>query len=345
MATYAAMVDHVDRGVGRVLQTLDDLKIRDNTRVIFMNDNGASPNDRVRKGQFGTPGTTWNVGVAWANVSNTPFKYYKRTQHSGGVTTPFIAQWPAAITPSATFIDQPCHITDILPTFIDVSGGSYPADFGSKQHPPLPGRSFAPILKSNETLPERTLHFALFNNMALIDHGWKIATAYGEPWQLYDINNDRTETHNLAESNPDKLMCCSPFKRPSTKVTPSACALPGASACRIMRQFIAQTAISAPVSTRTWKTKLSLSHSPKPNPKVTSSTLRNSNSSSNKQPPSPRRRKARSAKRNKTHEDLSRSHSAPFIILHSAFDIRGGAASQHHPHLQRRPRLRRSWHP
>ncbi len=205
MATYAAMVDNVDQGVGRVLRTLDELKIRDNTLVIFLNDNGASPNDRVRRGRFGAPGTTWNVGVAWANVSNTPFKFYKRTQHNGGVTTAFITQWPAAIAPSVKFIDQPCHITDILPTLIDLSGGSYPADFGGKQHPPLPGRSFASILKTGEKLPERTQHFALFNNMALIDHDWKIVTAYGQPWQLYNLTNDRTETRDLADSDPDKL--------------------------------------------------------------------------------------------------------------------------------------------
>ena len=205
MATYAAMVDCVDQGVGRVMQTLDDLKLRDNTLVIFLNDNGASPNDRVRRGVFGTPGTTWNVGPGWAHLSNTPFKYYKRAQHSGGITTPFIAHWPAAIKPRAAFEDQPCHLIDLLPTLIDVVGGSYLADFGGKQHPPLPGRSFASILTQGETLPPRTLHFALFNNLALIHDGWKIATAYSQPWQLYDLKNDRTETRDLASERPEKL--------------------------------------------------------------------------------------------------------------------------------------------
>ena len=63
MATYAAMVDIVDQGVGRVIQTLDELKIRENTLVIFLNDNGASPNDRARRGDFGTPKSQWNVGL------------------------------------------------------------------------------------------------------------------------------------------------------------------------------------------------------------------------------------------------------------------------------------------
>lgn len=205
MATYAAMVDCVDQGVGRVMQTLDELKIRDNTLVVFLNDNGASPNDRVRRGEFGTPDTTWNVGLGWAHVSGTPFKFYKRTQHSGGVTTPFIAHWPAAIAPRTSFEDQPCHVTDLLPTLVEIAGGTYPADFGGKQHPPLPGRSFAPILKNGATLPARTLHFSLFNNMAVLAGGWRMATAYGQPWELYDLTSDRTETRNLAAERPEKL--------------------------------------------------------------------------------------------------------------------------------------------
>jgi arylsulfatase A-like enzyme len=205
MATYAAMVDCMDQGVGRVLKTLDDLGVRDNTLVLFLNDNGASPNDRVRRGQFGTPGTTWNVGAAWAFTSTTPLKFYKRTQHSGGVTTPFIANWPAVIKPQEAYNDQPCQIADMLPTLIELAGAKYPAEFCGKQLPLLPGRSFAPILTRNAVLSPRTLYFQLFNNMAVVDNGWRLVTAYGEPWQLYDLTHDRTETHNLAASNPETL--------------------------------------------------------------------------------------------------------------------------------------------
>ncbi|TWU02213.1 arylsulfatase [Stieleria varia] len=205
MATYAAMVDCVDQGVGRVMRTLKELDIDDNTLVIFMNDNGASPNDRVRRGNFGTAGTTWNVGVAWAHASNTPMKFYKRTQHSGGVTTPFIACWPDGIKPQAEFNDQPLHITDILPTLIEIAETTYPQNFGGKRHPPLPGRSFADVLTDGETLPPIPLHFSLFNNMAVVDSGWRMVTAYDQPWQLYDLTNDRTETRDVADSNPKRL--------------------------------------------------------------------------------------------------------------------------------------------
>jgi arylsulfatase len=143
--------------------------------------------------------------VGWAHSSNTPLKYYKRTQHSGGVTTPFIAKWPKGIEPRTDFIDQPLHITDVLPTLMNLSGAAYPSDFGGKQHPPLPGCSFAKVLTKGETLPPRTLYFSLFNNIAIVDAGWRLVTAYDQPWQLYDLTNDRTETYDLAESNPKRL--------------------------------------------------------------------------------------------------------------------------------------------
>ena len=205
MSTYAAMVDCVDQGVGRIVQTLEELGVRENTLVIFMNDNGASANDRARSGEFGTPGSRWNVGAAWAHVSNTPFKYYKRSQHAGGVTTPFIANWPASIKPKKEYEDQPCHIIDIMPTFTQLSGADYPMDFGGKPQVKLAGVSLVPILKESAKLPERTIHFSLFNNMAVVDRGWRMATSYGQPWELYDLTKDRTETQNLAKSNPEKF--------------------------------------------------------------------------------------------------------------------------------------------
>ncbi len=205
MATYAAMVDCVDQGVGHLTRTLDELGIAENTLLVFMNDNGASPNDRVRRGEFGAAVTTWNVGVGWAQASNTPLKYYKRTQHSGGVTTPFIAKWPNGIKSQSEFIDQPLHITDVLPTLMDLTSAEYPSEFIGKQHPPLPGRSFSKVLTDGETLPNKTLYFSLFNNMAIVDNGWRMVTAYDQPWQLYDLTNDRTETRDVAASHPERL--------------------------------------------------------------------------------------------------------------------------------------------
>lgn len=94
---------------------------------------------------------------------------------------------------------------DFLPTLMDVAGTGYPADFGGKKHPPLPGRSFAPILKTGEKLAARTLYFSLFNNMAMIDQNWRMVSAYGQPWQLYNLANDRCELHDLAKRQPEKL--------------------------------------------------------------------------------------------------------------------------------------------
>ncbi len=188
-----------------VLIITDDMGFSDFGCYGGENDNGAGPNDRVRRGSFGEPVTTWNVGVGWAHASNTPLKYYKRTQHSGGVTTPFIASWPEGIKAKTEFIDQPLHITDILPTLMELTGSEYPQTFGGKRQPPLPGRSFAKVLTDGELLPPKTLYFSLFNNMAIVDGGWRMVTAYDQPWQLYDLTNDRTETRDLAQANPGRL--------------------------------------------------------------------------------------------------------------------------------------------
>ncbi len=166
----SGMTIAMDRAVGTVLDALDRNHLTENTLVVFLSDNG---------GQTGH--------------TNSPLRGFKHDVYEGGIHVPFVLRWPKVIP------------AGILPTLIDVSGGTYPADFGGKKHPPLPGRSFGSILKNGEKLPERTQHFALFNNMALIDHGWKIVTAYGQPWQLYDLAKDRTEMRDLAESQPEKL--------------------------------------------------------------------------------------------------------------------------------------------
>lgn len=88
---------------------------------------------------------------------------------------------------------------------MDVTGAAYPDSFGGKQHPPLPGRSFAKVLTEGETLPPKTLYFSLFNNMAIVDNGWRLVTAYDQQWQLYDLTNDRTETRDVAGSHPERL--------------------------------------------------------------------------------------------------------------------------------------------
>ena len=205
MATYAGMIDCVDRGVGDILKTLNELKISDNTLVIFTNDNGASPNDRVRGGKFGSSEARWNVGLAWANLSNTPFQHYKRTQSAGGVTTPFIVRWPEKIKPKKEFIDQSCHFIDLLPTFMDLSGAKYPENYKGNKMPPLPGRSIRPIMTENKQLASRPLFFQLYNYLAVVDNNWKIRTTYGEDWRLYDLSKDRTETNDLSKTNPEKF--------------------------------------------------------------------------------------------------------------------------------------------
>jgi arylsulfatase A-like enzyme len=97
MSIYAAMVDRMDQAIGRVLAKVRDLGEEDNTLVMFMSDNGGSPYDRGRRGTLPDPGASWEYGLGWANMSNTPFRHYKRNMFNGGSCPPFIACWPAVI--------------------------------------------------------------------------------------------------------------------------------------------------------------------------------------------------------------------------------------------------------
>lgn len=206
MATYAAMIDRVDQGIAKIIRQLEEMNIRDNTLIMFVNDNGGSPYDRVRGGgrPFNSPGSHWNVGLGWANCSNTPFKYYKRTQHNGGNMTPFIASWPGVIDARKGYFDESSHLMDIMPTLIDVARTEYPTTFKGLKTPELPGKSLVPFFKNEKRALHDTLYFSLFRNHAVLLDNWKLVTAYDQPWALYDLDADRTETTDLFSENPEK---------------------------------------------------------------------------------------------------------------------------------------------
>lgn len=147
MATYAAMIDRVDQGIGKIVKQLEEMNIRDNTLIMFVNDNGGSPYDRVRgRGRsINSPKSHWNVGLGWANCSNTPYKYYKRTQHNGGNMTPFIASWPDGIESQEGYFDETSHLMDIMPTLAEIAQTEYPITFNEIGTPTLPGKSLLPF--------------------------------------------------------------------------------------------------------------------------------------------------------------------------------------------------------
>ncbi|MBW3543351.1 MAG: sulfatase-like hydrolase/transferase, partial [Planctomycetes bacterium] len=174
MAVYAAQVAGVDRGVGRILDALENAGVEKNTLVMFLSDNGAAPdggiapttsgfgfspnarNDQWRRdgvpirpgsGPENVPGphdTFAAYGLAWANVSNTPLRDTKLTAWEGGIRTPLIARWPAVIDESGEFVGEVGHVIDIMPTCVELAGAEYPSEFNGRRPLPLEGRSLVP---------------------------------------------------------------------------------------------------------------------------------------------------------------------------------------------------------
>ncbi len=205
MATYAAMVDRMDHAIGRVLAKLTELGQDENTLVIFLSDNGASPFDHGAKRSVAqlTAGTgNINCGLGWAHLSTTPFRHYKRNMANGGSSTAFIAHWPAALRQPGTLTDQPAHLIDLMATFVDISGAAWPAAHAGRPLDPLPGQSLRPIFAGATRPPHDQLFFHLFDHRAVIAGDLKLVSDWGRPWELYDLAADRTELRDLAQLQP-----------------------------------------------------------------------------------------------------------------------------------------------
>jgi len=212
MAIYAAMIDRIDQNIGKLLQKLEETGKLKNTLILFASDNGACAENYEKKigseNGKGEPGTLayWaSVGEDWANVSNTPYRYYKNWSYEGGICTPFIAWWPKIISQKGTINDQPLHFVDIMTTFKDITGASYPTHFRNQEIVPMQGESFLPVLKG-EQLKERKkpIFWQWANGKAIRVGNWK-AVAHKDVWSLYDMQTDRNETNDLKEKYPDKF--------------------------------------------------------------------------------------------------------------------------------------------
>jgi arylsulfatase A-like enzyme len=206
MATYAAMVDRLDRNIGRLFEKRKALKVDDNTVFMFLSDNGGCPFDRGKK--LERPpwegGGHWTYDKHWASASNTPLRWYKQNSHEGGIASPFIVRWPAKIRDGGKWVRDPSHLVDVMPTCMELSGGKYPDKFGDVPIPPYAGAS---LLKTwrGESLGERTLYWSYGNNKAVRVGDWKLVAAEGKPWELYNLSADRTELHDLVASEPARV--------------------------------------------------------------------------------------------------------------------------------------------
>jgi arylsulfatase len=238
MEVYAAQVDRMDQGIGRVVEALERNGELANTLVVFLADNGACAEDipedvtvdelvdklmiarkRTRSGEpvhFGNdvtrmPGpenTYQSYGVAWANLSNAPFRLYKHWIHEGGISTPLIAHWPQGIDAkeNGTIRHAPGYLPDIMATIVDATGATYPATFDGHAVDALEGQSLLPVFARDASGEDRRPMFWEHEGNAAVRVGkWKLVRRYPRDWELYDMDADRTELHDLAAREPARV--------------------------------------------------------------------------------------------------------------------------------------------
>jgi arylsulfatase A-like enzyme len=202
MSVYAAMVDRMDRNIGRLIARLRVNKQLDNTLIVFLSDNGGCAETLNRKNyndpaaRIGAPGSYTTYNEPWANVSNTPFKKYKHFMHEGGICTPLIMHWPAKIRATSGYSDATGHVIDLLPTALELAGA---------QSKNLAGRSLSYLWNGTQA-PSRTLCWEHEGNRAVRQGKWKLVKDKEDPaWELYDLQSDPVETRDLAAQNTTRV--------------------------------------------------------------------------------------------------------------------------------------------
>jgi arylsulfatase A-like enzyme len=224
MEVYAAQIDRMDRGIGRIVRALEETGKLENTLIVFQSDNGGchveyAPDrqgpylpERTRDGRPVRPGnlpavmpggedTYQSYGYGWANASNTPFRLFKQFDHEGGIRTPLIAHWPAKIK-SGGITDQVAHVTDLAPTFLDVAKARQPRTYQGRRVLEMDGTTLMPVFEGERRRGHGALFFKWARGRAVRREQWKLVSADGGAWELYDIEADGTELKNLAKERP-----------------------------------------------------------------------------------------------------------------------------------------------
>jgi arylsulfatase A-like enzyme len=226
MAVFAAMVEAVDQGVGRIVSHLKRTGDFDNTLILFLSDNGACyewgpygfdgmsrrGTTTLRTGDdlrnTGGRGTHQSYGSAWANLGNTPFRLYKHFTHEGGISTPLIAHWPRGIDTPNAWVREPAHVMDVMPTLVEAGGVTYPSTLGANAILPMEGRSLLSLIRG-DNLQTRAIGFDHQKAHALRKGDWKLVWSKRMPheiqWELYNLAQDRCETRDLAKKHPERV--------------------------------------------------------------------------------------------------------------------------------------------
>ena len=209
MAVYAAAISRMDKAIGTLIADLKAKGELDNTLILFMSDNGGNaesgPDGRTGRAPWGGPNSNVFVGLNWATLQNTPFRYFKHFTEEGGIATPLIAYWPKGIEPGlrGSIVREPGHLVDVMPTITELTGAKYPTRFEGHDILPMSGRSFAPAFAGQRLTRSTPIFWEHEGNKAVRDGKWKLVAQFQQPWQLYDMDSDRTETRNLATAHPD----------------------------------------------------------------------------------------------------------------------------------------------
>lgn len=217
MAVYAAMITLMDEGIGKIITTLEQQGALDNTLIFFLADNGGCAEvphvykERLKtmteeqlSGRVGNETSYVGYEDRWANASNTPFRLYKQYIHEGGIASPLIVHWPAAVK-KARIVPEMTHIMDIMPTCLAVAGASYPTAYQGKAILPADGKSFLPLIRNGKYTGHEALIWEHFGNKGIRQGKWKLVALKGKAWELYDLDADRTETTDVAARYPDKV--------------------------------------------------------------------------------------------------------------------------------------------
>jgi len=210
MAIYAAQIDCVDQNIGRLLKTLNKLGILENTLIMFLSDNGGC----AEGGELGggdandletARGFMLSYGRAWANASNTPFRRYKHWLHEGGIATPLVVHWPNGIEDKGALRQQPGYLPDFMSTCVALADADYPQQYHGNNIPPMEGKSLVPAF-SNKWIHRDAMYWEHEGNRAIRVGDWKLVYAECEgEWELYNLREDRTELHNLAQKETGRV--------------------------------------------------------------------------------------------------------------------------------------------